>query len=88
MKLCSFIHFLIWLVNRLYAVIDETAAGNGWTFSRGLSQLIGLFGYGPSGSGYGTAGYVINLPLNRTEALATMAALKSNVWVDRGTQLY
>ena len=49
-----------------------------------MSQLLGLFGYGPSGSGYGNDGFVIDLPLNRTEALKIMQDLMDNMWIDRG----
>ncbi len=38
----------------------------------------GLFGWGPD---YGTGGYVTTLSLNKTEALATLAQMKADLYV-------
>jgi hypothetical protein len=54
-----------------------------WTHSKGLPELPGLTGYGPS---YGTGGYVVMLPINRTEAFRELVFLRNNLWIDRGTR--
>jgi hypothetical protein len=55
----------------------------GWGFSTGHHWLSGLNGYGAD---YGYGGYVTQLPSNRTEAIATLASLEANRWIDRGTR--
>ena len=54
-----------------------------YTFQDGLSPLNGLWGFGYD---YGTGGYVTELPLNRTEAIATIAQMKADLWTDAGTR--
>ncbi|CAE7315498.1 pkd2 [Symbiodinium sp. KB8] len=52
-------------------------------WSDGWHSLDGLYGWGPS---YGDGGYVVELPVNRTAALAKIEELYEDRWVDAGTR--
>jgi hypothetical protein len=53
-------------------------------YSSELSDLEGLYGFGPD---YLTGGYVINLPLNRTRAYEIVDQLEKDLWLDKGTRV-
>lgn len=56
-----------------------------YAWSDGYSSLSGLFVWGPL-SGYGTGGYVVELPLDPTQGLAMLEQLYNDTWTDRATR--
>ena len=57
--------------------------GHIYTWRSGLAFLDGLYGWYQS---YGQGGYVVNLPPNRSRAVALVAQLEEDEWLDRGSR--
>jgi polycystin 2L1 len=57
--------------------------GKKYAYSEGWSELYGKSGYGGN---YGTGGYSVIIPLNKTAGLDLIANLKKNRWTDKSTR--
>ena len=73
-----------WILSQSEAPFGPPEAPMLWTYST-RDELDGLLANGRFAT-YSGGGYVVDLPLNKTEASGVVGGLKQNGWIDRATR--